>query len=146
MPDCRKAVCSVDVGAEPPRSSPEVMRGMPWPPGHGGWRSWGWSLARAGVIPPKLSPTVTTPSKVSILQGPVTVPHPPEGQGPQVLLPQGSLPRPCHSPQGCFHRRLLPAVDEWSFQEQKGQGLGKGSAGTPRTKADMEGWGLRCRR
>ena len=116
---------------------------MPWPPGHGEWRSWGWALAGVGVIPQKLAPTVTIPSKVSILRGPVTVPHPPEGQGPQVLLPQGGLPRPCHPPQG---GRLLPAMDEWSFQGQQGQGLGKGSAGAPRTKADMEGWGLGCRR
>lgn len=33
-------------------------------------------------------------------------------------------------------------MDEWSFQEQQGQGLRKGSAGAPRAKPDAEGWDL----
>ena len=37
-------------------------------------------------------------------------------------------------------------MDEWSLQEQQGQGLRKVSAGAPRTKSDMEGWDLGCRK
>ena len=116
---------------------------MPWPPGHGEWRSWGWALAGVGVIPQKLAPTVTIPSKVSILRGPVTVPHPPEGQGPQVLLPQGVFPILAVRPKAVFTGGCFRPWTNRASRGSRGRASGKALQAPPDLRQTWRGgvWG-----